>query len=954
MKSKKQTTSMKKISPSNILGLPIYSILILISSLSTANGQSAEQEKVRIYEQSIDYYHQRKYELGLSSCNEAIKKYYSEGKIDSMYVNLKYMALVNSIYYGPSDTIFNSIEKLKEDTKKLYGQNHLEYISLDALYADFYAEKGDFESAGDQYYKVAENLAKLDNPPILKIADMKGNSASNYSLSNSKLDEALEIQLEVIELQRSHFQADHLDISRTLLNIGLTYAKKEDPNKAIEYTEESYSMKKRLNGSNSTKNLQAITNLLILYGRAGDLNRSIEYCDVGLEVAISNLGKMHPYVARLYTLKASALIEQKNYEGALIQLDKAEYINKNGTHPDLLTSIEYLNEKALILSKFGEYKKAEEIYKEAFILNDNGSEIDGLNGSFSEWVYFTTSDRLGNLYKSWYSINDNEALLDSAVHYQEMAFSYVESICEENPSNYQTYSDAFQPLTWSMAETHYLKSDLETAVSILERNKSLSFDIDFNNDEISFADVDQQNIAIAKSFSDSIFHYEKKLLSIPSDTSAIFVETLDTINQLRKKHTSIKETIKRQSPNYYAAKYGKKDYNINNVYSEIAEDEALIEYSVSDTMLGIYVITQNSLHASYVSADSLVDKVTSFYDRLIRKEQIKDEAKELYQLLLAPIEDYIPTDVQHLTIIPEWFLTSVPFEMLVDQETRMLERYNISYNNSFIQAVQSKKSNKKGIGKLALFTPDYSLQKDSKYENASLPEFAEMVRSGYYDLPGAKIEAESIQTMVGGTHFQGQNASKEKFLTEASDFSILHLAMHSEMDNKKPLYSSLLFSGTDTTDFEKLEAYELYNQKFNADLVVLSACSSGFDVYNKTEGLLGFAKAFAYSGVPSIVYSLWKVPDDATSHIMVNFYKYLKEGQRKDAALQNAKLAYLADDSIPESQKTPYFWAGFVASGNMSPIKLGSKSIPIWAYGIFIGCGLLFSFSKFSKRNKVE
>ena len=56
---------------------------------------------------------------------------------------------------------------------------------------------------------------------------------------------------------------------------------------------------------------------------------------------------------------------------------------------------------------------------------------------------------------------------------------------------------------------------------------------------------------------------------------------------------------------------------------------------------------------------------------------------------------------------------------------------------------------------------------------------------------------------------------------------------------------------------------------------------------------MSLAKGFTQAGVPSVVTSLWSVDDCATSDIMVQFYKYIKEGQAKSEALRNAKLTYL-------------------------------------------------------------
>lgn len=78
------------------------------------------------------------------------------------------------------------------------------------------------------------------------------------------------------------------------------------------------------------------------------------------------------------------------------------------------------------------------------------------------------------------------------------------------------------------------------------------------------------------------------------------------------------------------------------------------------------------------------------------------------------------------------------------------------------------------------------------------------------------------------------------------------------------------------------------------------------------EGLLSLSRALAFSGVRSSVYSLWDVPDEETSELMVSFYKFLDDGKDKDEALKMAKLDFIKNNPL---KSHPYYWAGFVTMG---------------------------------------
>ncbi len=115
---------------------------------------------------------------------------------------------------------------------------------------------------------------------------------------------------------------------------------------------------------------------------------------------------------------------------------------------------------------------------------------------------------------------------------------------------------------------------------------------------------------------------------------------------------------------------------------------------------------------------------------------------------------------------------------------------------------------------------------------------------------------------------------------------------------------------------------------------------------------MSLSRAFNYAGVPSVVHSLWKLPDDATADIMPVFYVGLKEGESKSAALRRAKLEYMRNTLAPE-QKHPYYWAGFVVNGDIQPISFRSNR---WYHygivGIVAMAVLLIMGTRSSKRRR--
>ena len=83
----------------------------------------------------------------------------------------------------------------------------------------------------------------------------------------------------------------------------------------------------------------------------------------------------------------------------------------------------------------------------------------------------------------------------------------------------------------------------------------------------------------------------------------------------------------------------------------------------------------------------------------------------------------------------------------------------------------------------------------------------------------------------------------------------------------------------DTSEDGVIYSGEMYNLEFNSDLVVLSACETALGRISKGEGIIGLSRALLYAGTKNIIVSLWKVADESTSELMIDFYHNLLAGQ---------------------------------------------------------------------------
>ncbi len=134
------------------------------------------------------------------------------------------------------------------------------------------------------------------------------------------------------------------------------------------------------------------------------------------------------------------------------------------------------------------------------------------------------------------------------------------------------------------------------------------------------------------------------------------------------------------------------------------------------------------------------------------------------------------------------------------------------------------------------------------------------------------------------------------------------------MNENNPNLSGLAFSQpVDSTAAEDgiLYSAETYALDLNADLVVLSSCESGIGKIADGEGVMSLTRGFLYAGAKNVLVSLWKIFDEHTSKLMIEFYRHISNGDNYSDALRKAKLKMISN---PETAR-PASWASFVLIG---------------------------------------
>ena len=801
-----------------------------------------------------------------------------------------------------------------------------------------------------------------------------------YMKDNLKAQKFYEAALFIIEKNPSASRWRDSIIS----NLGLVLKNNKDYNNALKYLLEGLKIKKERN----VKNLSpSYTNIGNCYHKLGYDKKADYYFKLSIDESLKLNGEGNSDLADYYLNYAIFHFSKENDVLAKEYLNKSYqiYIEKFGfKHP---ATAHCLKNFGALYFKVKDYTKALEYYQKALISstydfhgedfdqNPNMQQVDGQLSTFD-----ILNDKASTLHRLYLESHQIKYLKESLNTFDlcveiidqiRIAYQNEESKLALSANESGTFSSAID-VAAKLFEVTGKPSYKEKAFRYSERAKASSLrnylnDVDaklFGGIPVDLQDLERQLKQDIADFRDKIYQ-ERKQLKPCQDSISNWRHILFGLNAGYEKMVKRFET---DHSDYYALKYDNSSISVVELQKQLKDDEILIEYASSDSRLYSFALGKDFFEMKSVSLrkgelESNINTIkTSLKSDLFSDNSIKYYrdyiffAHKLYQLMIEPYEELI--EGKRLIIIPEGKLAYVPFGVLLrekgDSENlnyRNLDyliRHNpISYQNS--ATIAYKRPSKELIGsstkRLLAFAPSYTNVSDSILTTRQVRQ------NKLYPLPGAKIEVKNISYIFEGETYINERATETNFKKNAENFDILHLAMHTILDDENPMHSKLIFTQTnDSLNDGLLNAYEIYNMNLKARMVVLSACNSGDGKFLKGEGVMSLARGFFYAGCPSLIMTLWTVEDLSGSSLMSSFYNFLSQNYPKDIALQKTKLDYLRTADALRSH--PYFWSGYVVIGDTDSLLEYSmiyRILMILGFVISIG-GIYFIWKKITTK----
>ena len=461
--------------------------------------------------------------------------------------------------------------------------------------------------------------------------------------------------------------------------------------------------------------------------------------------------------------------------------------------------------------------------------------------------------------------------------------------------------------------------------------------------------------------------------NLQAEISKVGADT-DTLNILTQELHDAQESIyqwqdeiRKNHPNYHDLLYHPRVATLSDVKRKLSEDQSVLTYFVSDTT--IYSITINadgqylnkSVIPSQITLDSLILGLrnalldlhltprSSDEEIRLRGKNLSELSYQLYGLLIEPVSPHLKSKV---LISPHKSIGYLPFDLLLKEMPKdplhfrshayFIKERALHFSPSITLWIEMNDKERMDGQKILAIAPSY--------KKLSTPiETIYALRSSLQPLVYNEQEVDQIIHHFEGVALKGPDATKEAFLSKVADFSMIHFAMHGKANDDANEASFLAFSNENDHDF-KLFIPEVYNLSLNTNMVSISACESGYGQLRNAEGVISLARAFSFAGAKSILSTLWSINDRSTSSLMDHYYRGLKDGLRKEVALQEAKLKYI--DQADHTAADPFYWSSFMLIGDTSPIASGTSPFFI-LLPIGLAAFLLLLYVRYRPQNKV-
>lgn len=823
-------------------------------------------------------------------------------KIGHTYVNLgvayKMQGKMNKAleYYDKADRIYSSSNSVGVRKTATNYQNM----------ANIYTLQRDYEKAR-KYYQQALNLLRKDSTNNMDRMAMVYNNLGIMLKNKDKMQEAINNYKKSINLKKK-INIELLPASYS--NLSNVYFELNKIKKAETYINKAISLEIRNNGKNSHALGSYYINLGLLKLKNKEKAKAESYLISSLNIYKNTLGLIHPETSRCFenmghlnALQGDTIKALGYYQKALGALSDSfsDTTIQANPEPDQVLSrvrlLSILKRKAGLLSSMQAHQ----------------------------------TDKLQAALKTY-----NLAL--EVIRQLRTGYQSQESKLSLTANQRETYLNALQTarkLHRYTGKKQYLREAFRYAeaskAAVLYESMQSNQALKLGNIPDSLRKKENNLKKRIWTYEELIFEERKK--QNPDEKRIDYWS--DEMFSLQKEYEALVARFETEYPRYYSLKYNQEILSLPQVQDRMRSNEMLVEYVLGQDSLYAFRIEKQQAGLFTSPVDSTLPQDIMELRNFLSNRNFSNHgtknfneyqalAHGLHNKLVAPLD---LTKGKKLTIIPDDILSYIPFEVLVTKKQSfsgiqygelayLMRDHQIGYSYSAKVLYNQTESKDKEGNKLAAFAPTYeNVETVTEFESPTRQQYREKL----YPLKGIKKEARRITEIIRGDIYSDYEATEKRFKETSAHYDILHLAMHTLVNDQNPMYSKMAFTQQGNTEEDGfLNTYEIYSMNLDSRMAVLSSCNTGTGKLEKGEGVISLARGFKYAGCPSIVMTMWPVEDNSSIRLMEYFYRAIARGKSKDEALREAKLKFL--DNADPLHAHPYFWAGYILIGDQSAL----------------------------------
>ncbi len=889
-----------------------------------------------------------------------IDKHFSGEKslnVASIYNNLGLVYDHLAIY----DTAMLYQQKSLKIKKDILGDEHIEISAGYTNIGLIYLYLGKYDEALPFLEKALRLKIKVLGEENPDVAGSYSNLALYYRVKG-QLQVATEYQLMSSEILEE-YPEQKLDLSLSYHNLGKLYQFTGQPQLAINYYKKSLDLRKIIYGHIHSSVASSYSAIAGYFFEIEKDDSSMVYLQKALGIRKKVLPENHPDIAENYLQMGRVAYHSYQIDTALFYILKADEVFQKQNSKNPTFKIQIINQLIKVYFEKKQPRRMLQLSQKAITLN-----LKNFNDTLDYYASpplkdFYNIDLLikslyykGNALRMLYEKYHNMQNIHKAIDVFESCDSLLQivprlrtrtkdkiSAREFNPYLYEDILYACNYLYGITNDEKYL----EKAFLLNEKNKAgVLLESIAEMQAKNYAGIPDNLIEKEEQIKTQISLNEQKLMQESQQPAEqVYRQNIFKLNQ---QLDSLVEYFEQNYPDYYKLKYSFDYISLAETQQQLDEKTAIVSYLAGDSAIFSLTVTSNDIQLNLTpKPEHFQVFIEMLRDGILEGKNSNDVsffapvAHKIYNIVFP---ENIPEHIKNLIIIPERNLNLIPFEVLLTGEYKpqmedipyLIKKYNISYFysvNLFMQRQQQRAQNKKMKDLIAL-APVFDKEQTAGTTLRTRNTLSEIF-NGWTDktatrgnlleheyispLPATETEIKSIFKHFDEKHksalVKTHAKATEDFVKsgELANYRIIHIATHGFVNPVEPKFSGILLA-QDTSSIEDgiLFSSEIYNIRLNAELTVLSACETGLGKISRGEGIIGLTRALLYAGSQNILVSLWKVADESSAQLMVDFYNhYLNENTDFSESLHKAKLNMIENKKYAH----PYYWSPFILIG---------------------------------------